>query len=46
MEVDVTRIHEYFTEAKDDFRDGFRPWSCEKEVDVMTVMETIQERTK
>ena len=29
MEVNVTRIHEDFTEAKDDFRDGFRPW-CEK----------------
>ena len=37
MEVNVTRIHEDFTEAKDDFRDGFRPW-CEKEVDVMTVI--------
>ena len=38
MEVNVTRIHEDFTEAKDDFRDGFRPW-CEKEVDVMMLCE-------
>lgn len=45
MEVAVTLIHEDFTEANDDFRDGFRPW-CEKEVDVMTAMETIQERMK
>jgi len=45
MEVAVTRIQEDLTEANDDFRDGFMPW-CEKEVDVMTVMEAIQERIK
>lgn len=39
-------IHENFTVAKDEFRDGFRPWWCGKEVDVMTVLEVIQERMK